>query len=602
MNNLLTTYNINFSHRSETSDCTAANILLKPFLTAFGREVNIENISHDDNSNSIPLIGHKDLFLKFKVVQNTHSLAIRIFAALAAILLFPITIAGIIMKLTSSHQKQLVAAENKILQTKETVLTHFNQLNDTNSTIASLMLKEKVERLTLFARSIHQSLVQELPFDLTQWILLFEKEFAELLLNGNSATASLTTECKDQVTYQDLRALKRSLSMLARYNSKKKLPGSALISPRVQEFHSVIREFYYEKFSSDHIAANLREKQTIPSLKSNINLLYKDENTPEAIETIREAFADSKNNPSQVTWTHGTQSATLAALSSTDLQLKSSGTLRKEKKLAFCGENSMGARGVNELGISGASLQFYQTAIHYATGGIGHHEVIDEACKKMPEKVIEGAYCNIFEEYIQKYPKNLNELYDAYEIDFLLEENFVKTKLDNFHRQIKMIWTLEGALFEKKLLPKIEAFCKLLEKDESQRTKTLLQKVFEPILSFKKDLPVYSEEEKKLISQDYPLIYGAHQIQLLKQNEHGMEGKYARPPLFGSSMGEYVYQGSLTLGVDLSFMFVPQEKVLGTRQFLANKKIQNVKVCNISSLILAPLYTDFRKGKKTVQN
>ena len=284
-----------------------------------------------------------------------------------------------------------------------------------------------------------------------------------------------------------------------------------------------------------------------------------------------------------------------------DKLLKSSGQLRADKQFAYGGENCKGMFGINTKRISGVGLNDHQTALVYALGLVLQIDETATLCASAPQRSIE-LYTKTINGWIQS--KEYWSLYITY------TNQSIPTALTNFHRHMKILWSLNPQQFEEQLLPKVYEMLSQLESfiNSEQNTNpnttsitpaiaiSLKEKLFMPILTFKETLQVYTEEDKRIITEFYPVIFGTGQLKLAEKPVESSKEKIAlRVP--DSNTNEYAYEGSLKLGDELPFMFVPQSTVLLTKERLIKANIHNVHVTNIEALRIAPQFEQFKKHK-----
>lgn len=147
----------------------------------------------------------------------------------------------------------------------------------------------------------------------------------------------------------------------------------------------------------------------------------------------------------------------------------------------------------------------------------------------------------------------------------------------------------------KQLILKLEAY------PESKQAKAAIEKIFTPIFDFKSHLSDYTSEDKEIIKQFYPIIFGAVNIELFetKSMEH-VGGKVAVKVL--NQLNEYSYEGTLKLETDLPCLFVPQQAIQQTRNYLAHYQVKEARVYTIAALCLASKYHEFKQNKISQKN
>lgn len=363
--NLLTNYNDNVY----PPRISLPNKLLNPAVIAFGRNVYV--VKQEERAEKY-------------IVGKTHTLAVRIFGGFIAIFLFPLTLIGLGMKLHSAEHMKYARAEQQTKVNKEQAQKALDNALTMEIIPLQMSCQQKIQYLKIAADAIEKGWQAGLEEELPSYANQFENSFKQLLLEMNNPDqASLKADVKQQLTYQEAVELKRSLSLLAWRQHHNHFSGDNS-QLKYKEYHALIRQYYYERFSPEHLVRNLREKDQIPSLKidfSNLNSPNQEKDT--IIQGIKEAFNDSVPF-TQVTWLHGTQSPTLVSLLKTDQMLKPSGILRETNQLAFCGENGKGCFGINKKNISGVPLKSAYVAIEYAAGGTGHSDETAFNCSADP--------------------------------------------------------------------------------------------------------------------------------------------------------------------------------------------------------------------------
>lgn len=528
----------NYEASANTHIDTVCNFLLTPLVSAVGRKITV--------------IKSKEK-IEFSVKKTSH-ISIRIFAAFSSLLLFPVTLGGICLRYCSKSHKQFAKKEQEYV-------------------IGRIALRKLIDDTSLKFPSIF-------------------KEGTDL---SHISVDSIRNEFKESISYENLRKLKKDLSFICK-EMPQSLDGSGSIN-QFKEVHRVIGALYYEKFSPDHIARNLREKKEIPAIKKTLkDLMISETHLEPETEEIRLAFS-AKVKPTEVTWLHGTQSPTIAGVIKSGNLLKPSGELRKNNELAFCGENGQGCFGLNDAHISGVPLEFNFEALAYAHGGVGKSDKIGQICSAKPRKSIKKIYSEIFKNWKTKLLSSSESVDTINEINIDYIQN--KTNLYNFIRHMKILMTLEPDLFEELITPEIiglmDAIDTLLEQTNFEKSLLQMKEMFSSILNFKKNLPHYTEEDRQIISASYPMVFGSNVITLANKRTHE-KGKFARK-VPDSLLHEYAYKGNLALGDDLPFLFVPYDRVKMTRDYLSQKGIDHVNVHTISALRLATDYETFKKIK-----
>lgn len=557
-----------------------------PLILACGRQVKVSKLETKNRSSS----------LQFST-EKTHPLGIKIVAGFVAFILFPFTLAEVLYRAKSSKHQELVKNEKQFLKNQEKVIDTFTKQNCSQN---------KLENLKQMTRFLNQAAVFDK--DLSPFIAEFKKQFSAFAFKENStkeplSLESLSDEFKTSISYTDLLQLKRSLNLLAWHQHKQHFQKTPAESLPFKQYHALIRDLYYEKFSTEHLVRNLQEKKEIPSIKVTAkDLAISDEEFEDTLTEIQEAFRQ-QINPSQVTWVHGSQFPTIVGVLKSDKLLKPSGQLRKDKNLAFCGENNKGCFTVNQQNISGVSLDSYQSALDYAEGGIGANDEVAMICTIKPKETIEQYYSQVFQKWIEDFDKNptdwLWSMHNRY-----TEQGSSPVELYNIQRHIKILWSLEPQVFEEKLLPLIQDISDKLEqflsthpsKDYEKCAKALLKKAFRPFIALKETLPSYTTEDTEIIKKFAPVVFGSTELQLVKKVAADQIGKVAvyRPYMM---VEEYTYQGTLELGSELPFVFVPQNEVVKMRRYLVSNNVTNAKVCNLASLHLAPKFLEFKRKK-----
>lgn len=527
------------------------NTLLYPIVTAVGRKVTISSRSNG-----------KICF----AVEKTRSAAVRVLCGVVAIVALPMTLLGLTLRCTLGSHRELVKKEKELLG----------------------KLREDVSRILQVKNSAHGG--RELM------------DFSVLIEKLDEGTRSINQE----LSYEDLLLLKKGINFLCRYLQNHQLQVDTIDLKKIQ---SDIRTLYYDRFSGQHIARNLKEKGKISALGVTLQDLTPEEmkgqeqeaDKESILEGIREAFT-AQQTPASLTWLHGTQSPTIAAVVR-DGFLKPAGHVRRDHGVVFCGENGKGTFGINSESVSGVSLDHGDEAITYAFGGIGFHEEGGLCCVVKPRETIE-IYVQQMNEWLCKEEDLGRKMY----IDYASN----KSNLFNFHRHMKILMTLEPDLFEKEVIPILNQLIQKLEKAQSSGedgtcvrrgekviliTELSRTEVLEPVLLLFREKPLYTEEDREIIRRNCPIVFGATDIRPVERAGGNESGKIAvRVP--SMIQGEYAYKGDLKIGQDLPFLFTNQQDVAVLRSYLQKKGIENVWVYNFQTLSVATQFAQFREVKK----
>jgi hypothetical protein len=552
-----------------------ANFCLQPLVTAFGKDINIQGTPspYCDNFNV--------------TVEKNTSIAKKCFAAIVAVMLFPMTLLGLAARSISSHQKIYADWEASFYTQKaqkEEVLRTSTEILATKATT----LSEKLDKSLRLATVINENYTHYLRLESApQLISELKKVLIETVATPTVAdTPWRELSCKPledfraNVSYKEILHLKRMLYRLSYLESHRNIETQEN-EPRFCHFYQAVRATYYDQFSGEHLANNLRNKGKITAMKLEMPGL-----SPETIVGVQEAYQQAIH-PAQVTWMHGTGAATLAAVATTDGQVKPSGQLREN--VVFNGENNQGCYGVNESGISGCTLDNFELVLNYAKGlGIGKHkseEVI--LAKNYPLAVIK-----MYTEVLPKVEAEVEEYYNCYiNTDDL-------SNLYNFHRTFRVLQSVAPTEFKETLIPIILKLNEKLTQQGDQMSTSLRTKMFEPILNFTTPTS-YDEADRELIQRNFPIIFAATEIKTSQDEENKDAQKVAH--YMGGVTREYLYKGSLKVGSDLPLLFVPQEEVERTRRYLQSKKIENVRVHNLETLTIAKKFKEFTARKRRSQ-
>ncbi len=398
------------------------------------------------------------------------------------------------------------------------------------------------------------------------------------------------------IEYETIRKLKRCLKAIAHHNSNFK--------PQDSKIH----QFYYARFSEKHMLQYLKNKKAIPILDfSADNLLFYEKDDIDVIIRGVERAIENETQLSETSWCHGTQSATIPAVMKTGGEFKPSGEVSKTKGVAFNGEHGTGSEGHNLKHISGVPIIHADIAINYATGGYGFHDEMDSLCVLEPKEMIMLYAEN--EETKDMLRKDLETLKSSEKkvkgraVHYLYNDYEYEVRKNNFHRHMKILWTLEPKLFEEKMIPIIESYCEQLkmcasensdlEKKYREKANFLHSKVFNPVLFFKESLQRYSEEEKKLITENIPVVVASRTLSI----EHQKMRKVTKG-MFKEC--EYTYEGNLKLGTDLQYIFVPNQEIPGMKKYLADK-VPEAKVYSLATLTFVSNIPKFQREKNTKQ-
>lgn len=589
-----------------------SNLILEPLVTLMGRKVKITYNTE----------GQQVFTVK---VNKVRSVAACIFALLGTIVLSPaIALALIGRKFSNQLQKDVKSEKEFFVNLQEQEVQAFQKRQELERKVdAQILASQHFEPVKGDIQS-HISLLCNLSSSVVEiQSVLPEKAhslFKEFENHFNFLMNSEKLKNKE-LSFEELRELKRFLSRLIVDQKKINLVEWKTFS--FKSYHQQIRTFYYENFTLDHMIANLSEKGRIPAIYLSLeNLNPLGEENKEVIEGIREAFQDQTINPSQVTWIHGTTSSTIVGVLQTNGFLKPGGHLAKEGKVAFAGEHHQGAGGISQKYVSGFSLKDSKSAIHYATGGIGYNDKLGKDCTQDPKAAVEY-YLNWLDKLdLEKdvEGKNLDgdkkeRLNKVKEWIWNLREKYTDPdalyqNLANFHRHMRILCSLEPELFEEKIIPRIHTLIATInqiiaeefleEEDQDMKEawietcRTLRDEMFAPILHFKEACNLYAQEERELIQESYPVILGSTKLKLV-EGKKSERGKTAEK--IDTSLNEYIHEGPLRLGEDLPYIFVPQNQVQRTRDYLHSHGEHNVKVGNLAALILATSYLNFKKSK-----
>jgi hypothetical protein len=515
------------------TNASITNFCLAPLSLALNRQINVYNEGTQDNPK-----------LTF-VTQNVDNLVIRTLSAFTCIIWSPFIIAGLCGRVFSS-------AHANLRHQGANYTAHINKA--TKEVRDAFEQSDFAIKARAYVRNIEEKLDLKLEIQVP-----------------NASTLG----------YEELLKLKRTLRVLAHYDH------------RFGGKHQKVRQLYYKKFALEHAVRNLKEKGLLSCLERQHKLSYTQETCNEILRSFQSAY--------QPNFFHGTQSATLAAVMQSDQSLKPAGTLRSEGKLAFNGEAGRGSFGVNEGALSGT--QTGCGAITYAYGGIGFHSEVSEACVHSPAEAAK-AYGEQFDEWLNTTfnPQSPDTVgHYIYSMDSQeTHKTAAPQYLCNFHREMKILWTLAPEEFETHVLPKVQKLNRHLESirprlatnpEYSAALERLITKKFAPILTFKGQCPKFSAKEKALIAANFPLVFGASNI-TYRDEKQVTDIAYQV-----HERGEYAYRGNLKLGQEITHLFVPQENIQQTKDYLTAKNITNVTVTNIPTLEMVQTLPQLKSKK-----
>lgn len=551
-----------------------ANFCLTPLVTAVGREVTFKGDSF--SWNNLTLEQHK-----------TAHLAKRFFAGLAAIVLFPMTLVGLAARKLSSNHERWQQHEQGLIAKERKGVELAGKMQEVMGSAANTP-QEKLQKAIKLGHIIDGNATHEVNKDQQKELVLELKNLLQEIvastsvdqnLPWNPINYTLRESFKEGISFTECQNLKRLLYRLA-YHERKYAFNSfqETVETSFGEFYKIVRKVYYDKFPAEHIVENLRTKGEITAVQ------FKIENvSEETLQEIQRAY-QAPVRPDQVTFLHGTESPTVVAMASTDATLKPGCKLRQEKSTIFCGEYGVG---VERPEICGGALDNMQTVLNYAMGmGIGIHQGNATTCRKFPEPSI-GFYLENFTRWQEELKTGSCSDLESYGDSRIFRLNML--------RDLQILATLEPRLYNEKLVPAMASLITDLQGHSFIGSQLIIKEVLQPASNFK-NLPTYSAEERALIQKSHPVVFGATEIKLVKENDKDKTGKYAT--YAGGQTKEYLYEGTLKMGADLQFMFVPQQNVEATRRYLQQKDIRDIRVTNLESLKVAAQFQAFKAKKR----
>ena len=390
-----------------------SNFCLAPLVTALGRNVKIVKSQSFDGKTCTTF-----------TTQKVHNIGIRFLGGVTTVVFFPMTIAGVVVRFFSkSHQKHVLAHKHKEDGQADAPVTKISEnsvhngvgpgkkLDDVEkdekpptydasneeSRRRVAHIKDKIETLiekdpssfgiispsegednkgeknikTLLKRVIKMAFVIDCAYRNS----ILEDKRKGMEQNLLEQLPKIIEKLKDaNIEYETIRKLKRCLKAIAHHNSNFKTQDSK------------IHQFYYARFSEKHMLQNLKSKKEIPILKfSADNLLcYKKDDIDVIIRGVERAI-ENETQLSEMSWCHGTQSATIPAVIKTGREFKPSGVLRETKGVAFNGEHGKASICLSQKHISGVPIIHAGIAINYATG---RHGEMDSFCLSQPKEMI----------------------------------------------------------------------------------------------------------------------------------------------------------------------------------------------------------------------